>query len=111
MNHLIKSDTGVYVHENTNSMVSHILECLRQDRNEKGIRTRVKISYGNTETGVVDWVEYGRVSCSMGPMKIFILLHNKRSLGGGGISTQSILKIESSNKKNYELFYNGCNQH
>lgn len=105
MEETIKSKEGTWVHEGTETKVISVLESLRQDRNEKGQKTRVKISFGNTETGVVDWVQYGKISRSIGPKPIFLLIYNQRSMGGGAISTRSILKIESSNKKNQDLFY------
>lgn len=57
---------------------------------------RVRIFIGDTETGV-DWLdEYdvlGRISRSMGPIKIPILIKNSRSMGGGGILDHCILKL------------------
>jgi hypothetical protein len=105
MQETIKSEEGTWVHEGTDMKVVSVLEYLRQDRNEKGQKTRVKISFGNTETGSIDWVEFGRISRSTGEKPIFLLVHNQRSMGGGAISTRCILKIETSSNKNYDLFY------
>lgn len=56
---------------------------------------RVRIFYGHKNG--LDWLEEnhvtGRVSSSMGPMKIFIMLSTKHSSGGPGILTGSIVKI------------------
>ena len=67
---------------------------------------RVRFHYGHTgdtdcngkpcERGR-DWMEEcdteGRIGRSMGPIKIPILLHNRRSMGGGGILDACILRI------------------
>lgn len=57
---------------------------------------RIRIFYGDTETGR-DWLEeydvIGKVGRSTGTFKIPLLINNSRSLGGGSISTNRILRI------------------
>lgn len=57
---------------------------------------RVKLNYGNTETGK-SWFEVydtiGTIGRSTGINKIPLLIKTTRSIGGGEISVNSILKI------------------
>jgi hypothetical protein len=61
----------------------------------RGSRTaRLAIEYGDRETG--QWwsgVETGYVSRSTGSVKIPILVHNSRSMGGPGILDSCIVRI------------------
>lgn len=63
--------------------------------------TRLKLTYGDILTGK-EWgdVESGTIGRSTGSIKIPLLIKTKRSLGGGGILTHCIVKIEYTNKKN-----------
>lgn len=76
--------------------VIRVLESARQNK------TRLRLAYGDKETGK-DWQESfdveGTISRSMGPVKIPILIHNARSMGGGGILTHCIVKIVTSRGK------------
>ena len=67
---------------------------------------RVRFHWGDTETGL-DWGDQfdvsGRVSRSWGPVKIPLLVHNRRSLGGRSILSHCILKITYSRGK--QLIY------
>ena len=77
----------------------HLLLAL--DRCKKEGR-RVKIQYGSCLTGRPwheDLWDYGCISTSMGPKKILILVHNRRSMGGASILIQNIVSIGYSNKK------------
>lgn len=60
---------------------------------------RVRLSYGDTETGR-DWQEQydivGRIGRSAGPVKVPILIHNRRSIGGHAILDHCIVRIVSS---------------
>ena len=71
--------------------------------------TRVTFDFGNIETGV-SWNETyditGRVHCSMGPVKIPILVHNRRARGGGGILTACILSIRETGKNGRVIYQN-----
>jgi len=72
----------------------------------------VRVFYGDRQTGR-DWMEEydvcGRVSRSNGGIKIPILLYSSRSMGGGSLLTNCILKIISREKRilyqaeNYQL--------
>lgn len=57
---------------------------------------RIRLVYGNTETGK-DWLEeydvIGTVGRSTGIKQIPLLINNSRSLGGGAILDHCILKI------------------
>lgn len=83
---------GIYYHANTPANLIIQLESIRANR------TRVSLYYGNTATGMQwdDRPESGRIGNSMGPIKIPILVNNRRSLGGGGILDSSIVKITTT---------------
>src|SRR6266581_9522006 len=84
------TDTGTYYHENTSDRIIEVLEDCR-NRN-----TRIQLFYGDINTGT-DWNEefgtIGYVGRSMGPVKVPILVYNNKSIGGGAILTDCILKI------------------
>lgn len=71
-------------------------------------RFRIRVDYGDTETGE-SWGESfdttGYVGRSMGPVKIPILVHNARSMGGGGILDHCIVRIEYANKRDGGVLY------
>ncbi len=63
---------------------------------------RVKLQYGSCLTGRPwdkDLWDHGCISTSMGPKKILIQVHNKRSMGGAAILVQNIVGIAHSNKR------------
>lgn len=64
--------------------------------NARASKARVRIFYGDAETGR-DWLEerdtLGRVSSTMGPIRSPILVCNSRSMGGGIICSACIVKI------------------
>lgn len=80
-----------------------VVNVLEQARTNK---TRLKLIYGDINNGRV-WgdIETGRIGRSMGPVKIPIILCNSRSMGGSGILTHCIVKIEHSNSKNGGVLY------
>lgn len=61
-----------------------------------GNNKRYRFDFGNTETKV-SWNEIydidGYIGKSTGMKKVPLLIHNKRSLGGGEISTHRVLSI------------------
>lgn len=64
---------------------------------------RIKLQYGSYVTGRPwgdkdDW-EHGYIRMSTGRKKILLLVHNQRSMGGGAILIQNIVKIDYSNKE------------
>jgi hypothetical protein len=81
---------GMYFTKGTDEKVMDIL-C-----NFCNTDTRIRIFYGDKKTGK-DWCEIydtiGYIGRSCGTQKIPLLINNKRSLGGGGILTDCILKI------------------
>ena len=85
--------SGTSYHEATPDAVIRVLEAARQSR------TRLHISLGDTTNGK-DWLEefesHGYVSRSMGPVKVPLLVANRRSLGGGAILTHCIVRIRTS---------------
>lgn len=83
----------------------------------KGNGVRYRFHWGDTWTGT-DWMdEYdveGYVGQSCGSKPIPILVHNKRSLGGQAILTNSIVKITTTGKNKQTIYkhpdYN-CPEH
>lgn len=84
----------------TNDTIIRILEKCRLDG------TRIVLDYGDIKTGR-SWGEVyditGRLGRSSGSIKIPILLHNSRSIGGGGILDHCIIGIKTSKGK-YPLY-------
>lgn len=71
--------------------------------------TRIQLHYGDTEIlAGQDWHEEndttGRVSRSTGTIKIPILLHNTRSMGGTGILDHCIVGIRTTGKNGRWLY-------
>lgn len=68
-------------------------------------RWRVRLFYGDTKTGR-DWLEehdvLGRVGRSTGSIKIPLIIHNERSIGGTAILTQCIVKITIDKRTVYQ---------
>ena len=86
---------GVYYHNETSLQVVTVLDRLRASR------TRVAIRYGDSDGK--DWGEIhdveGRISNSMGPLKIPLLIYNRSSMGGGALMDNRILRIVSTDGK------------
>lgn len=84
---------GTYYQPTTDDRVIEVLERCRKDG------TRITVDYGDVETGK-SWGEIydvsGRVGRSGGSIKIPILLHNSRSIGGCGMLDHCILSIRES---------------
>jgi hypothetical protein len=67
--------------------------------------TRIRVAYGTADcqdTGEW-WGTVGYVSRSMGPMKIPLLVFNKRAIGGHAITTGRVVRIETT--KGRRLLY------
>lgn len=94
---------GTFYHEQTDEKVIQVLNRFMNDRD-----TRLKFCFGNTDTGM-DWEEEmdttGYVGRSTGNVAIPILLHNKRSFGGGNILDLCVVKIEYANKSKGGVLY------
>ncbi len=101
------SSSDTYYNEETSDEMIHILE------NIKNNRTRVRFHWGNVETGE-DWGDIydvaGTIGRSCGTVKIPLLIHNARSMGGGGILTHCIVKITQSRDKS-NVIYQHQNYH
>ena len=87
---------GTSYHDDTPREVIDILERARQ------ARFRIRLDYGDPETGE-SWGEVfdieGYVGRSTGPIKIPLLVHNARSMGGGAIMDDKIIGIAHANKQ------------
>lgn len=86
---------GTHYHDETPESIIRILEHYRTQSVD-----RIRIYYG-TSDGTLwgDRPDEGYVRRSMGPQKIPILVHNRRSLGGNGILTHWIVRIETARGK------------
>lgn len=87
---------GTSYHIDTNDEIIDVLEKVRQ------IRTRIILDYGDIKTGRSWGDRYditGYVGRSTGYSKIPLLIHNTRSMGGGGILTHCIIGIKTSKGK------------
>jgi hypothetical protein len=77
-------------------------EVIRVLENARFNRTRLHISLGETEgpNQGKDWLEewdvVGYIGRSIGPVKVPLLVANRRSLGGGAILTHCIVRIRES---------------
>lgn len=73
-----------------------VINVLEQARNS---HQRVRLHYGDKDTGR-DWHDEhdveGYIGRSMGTIKIPLLVHNTRSMGGGAILDHRIVKISTS---------------
>ena len=83
--------SDIYFHADTPLEVVKALNTARQSR------TRIRLSYGDTETGR-DWLEEhdveGTVGNSLGPLKVPLLIHSRRSSGGPALLDHCIVKIK-----------------
>ena len=84
---------GTSYHIETPAAFVLVLERARQNR------TRIHVSFGDATTGL-DWLEEwditGYVGRSMGPIKVPLLVANRRSTGGGAILDHCIVRIRLS---------------
>lgn len=84
---------GTSYHVTTPVAVIEVLERARQNR------ICIHVSYGDTGTGK-DWLEEfdiaGYVGRSVGPVKVPLLIANRRSMGGGAILDHCIVRIRAS---------------
>jgi len=91
-----KTENGTSYDVRTPDEVVAILENARQNR------TRLHVSLGETEGPEAgnDWLEenmvYGFIARSTGSIKIPLLIHNRRSLGGPGLLDHCIVRIRTS---------------
>ena len=98
--------SGLYFPDTTPEPVKTALRYL------VGTETRVRIFLGNVETGKT-WSEehdcVGRISRSMGPCKVPLLIHSRRSMGGSAIMCDSVLGIMSKGRGSVTWHYKAAN--
>ena len=96
--YVVKNDT--YYSEGTSPDMVNILERLRNEKK------RVTFRFGDPKTGK-DWGEdndiTGRIGRSTGQIKIPLLIHNRRSMGGGGLLSANIVKIIESKESEQSI--------
>lgn len=84
---------GTFYHADTDDKIIEVLERVRANG------TRITLEYGDTETGQ-GWGDLyditGTIGRSTGPVKVPLLIHNKRSMGGGAILDNCIVSIITS---------------
>lgn len=94
-----KVANGTYYNSKTDDKVIEVLEMA------KALNYRVRVFYGDTETGR-EWLdEYdtmGTISRSTGSIKIPLMIKNSRSYGGAGILTDCIVKITINKRLVYK---------
>lgn len=94
--HYKETEGGTFYHEETPYEVVEVLEQARKNR------TRLTLDYGDVKT-VKSWGEvhdiHGYIGRSNGQIKIPLLVHNTRSLGGGAILDHCIIGIYTSKGK------------
>jgi len=92
---------GTSYHDDTDLDAIRVLETAR------AARTRVRVHYGDTDTGR-DWMDRydvkGTIGRSTGRVKIPLLIANVRSRGGPGILDHCIVKITTTRKPKQVLF-------
>jgi hypothetical protein len=94
--HYKKTVSGTFYHEETSDEVVEVLERARENG------TRLTLDYGDVKTGE-SWGEVydinGYVGRSNGRIKIPLLIHNNRSMGGGSVLDHCIIGIYTSKGK------------
>lgn len=92
---------GTYYHIETPRQVIDVLESARHSKQ------RLRLHYGDQETGR-DWLEehdvVGYIGRSTGPIKVPLMIHNRRSLGGPALLDRCIIKIRSTGKHGGVLY-------
>ena len=82
---------GIYYHKDTPDAVVRALEQARSSRQ------RVRLYLGDVKTGR-DWLEEhdveGTIGNSLGPLKVPLVVHNRRSLGGPALLDHCIVRIK-----------------
>lgn len=91
---------GTSYHQETPELLCSVLQVARM------YNQRVKITLGDTKTGK-PWgdVEVGYIGRSGGSVKVPLVIHNARSIGGSALLDHCIIKIEHANKRNGGILY------
>ena len=80
-------------------------EVVRILEDARSNRTRLKLHFGDAESGV-DWLEeheiHGLIGRSTGVVKVSLLLANRRSTGGGAILDHCIVRIRVGHSTIYQ---------
>ena len=81
-------------------LLAEIIERCRQSKK------RFRFTLGDISTGRA-WgdLEEGHIGRSMGPVKIPLVIANRRSMGGPGLLDHCIIKIEFANRKDGGVIY------
>ena len=89
----------------TSTQVACVLEQARRER------VRVRVFYGDAATGRAwgDDSECGYVGRSAGRVRVALIVHNSRSLGGPAILTDCVVKIETT--RGHRVLYQHPNYH
>jgi hypothetical protein len=86
-----KRVNGIFYHVETPDAVVKALEHARASRQ------RIRVYYGDSKTGR-DWLEEhdveGYVGNSTGPLKVPLLIYNRRCHGGGALLDHCIVKVK-----------------
>ena len=97
---------GTFYDINTQDGIIYLLDKISNDK------VRVRFHWGDTKTGK-DWGDTydikGYIGKSTGPIRIPILVFNKRSMGGHAILTHCIVKISLT--KGGKVLYQHPNYH
>jgi hypothetical protein len=92
-NHVVN---GTSYDPRTPDEVMAVLEAARQNR----IRLHLSLGFNDGPNAGMDWLEefetYGYIGRSTGPIKVPLLIANRRSLGGGAILDHCIVRIRES---------------
>jgi len=94
----VRESSGTYYHDTTPREVVEALEMAQ------ATGARVRLFTGDRKTGKQWFDEHdvcGTVSHSMGPHKIPLLIKNSRSMGGGGILTDCIVRLLVNGREVY----------
>lgn len=94
----LREPSGTYYREGVPREVVSALEAARVNG------SKVRLFIGNSETGECwhdEFNVYGKVGRSMGPLKVPILIHNRRSTGGGAILVDCIVRLIVDGRERY----------
>ena len=94
----VREPDGTYYHDTTPRKVVAALQAARQSG------SRVRLFYGDQETGrdrMEEWSVTGTIGRSWGPIKIPLLIANSRSMGGGAILCDSIVRLLVNGREVY----------